>query len=363
MTQNKMSGNKGEWSELYAFFKLLSEGRVFAADSEAKQIDDVFYPITKIMREETKGEPIEYVIDRETKSVQLHFDGKVIDSVRQDILADKASLLYYEIQEGKSSFEIDQIATFANGLMIHKIKAPSSDKTDISMQIEDTFTNTKQDVGFSIKSDLGNAPTLLNASKATNFVYAVRGLNEDDIKAINAIDSRSKIRDRMGAIYAARGSFVFKEPANTVFDDNLILIDSLLPEIIADLLLVSYSRDIFSLQELVDILEQENPRGYRRKDAYAYKVRKLLCACALGMKPSQTWDGSEEANGGYILVTKSGEVLAYHIYNREAFELYLLSNTVLERASTGRHEYMSLYEENGETRINLNLQIRFKGLS
>ena len=27
-----MSGNKGEWSELYAFLKLLSQGRVYAAN-------------------------------------------------------------------------------------------------------------------------------------------------------------------------------------------------------------------------------------------------------------------------------------------------------------------------------------------
>ena len=28
----RMSGNKGEWSELYAFMKLLSQGRVYAAN-------------------------------------------------------------------------------------------------------------------------------------------------------------------------------------------------------------------------------------------------------------------------------------------------------------------------------------------
>ena len=138
-----------------------------------------------------------------------------------------------------------------------------------------------------------------------------------------------------------------------------LLIDSLLPEIIAELLLVSFSRDVTKLKDLVDILEKENPRRYRRSDVYGYKIRKLLCACALGMKPSQKWNGSEEANGGYILVKETGEVLAYHIYNREAFELYLLNNTRLERASTKRHDYLSIYTENGEARINLNLQIRF----
>ena len=67
-----------------------------------------------------------------------------------------------------------------------------------------------------------------------------------------------------------------------------------------------------------------------------------------------------EANGGYIIVKADGEILAYHIYNRNFFEQYLLDNTILERASTSRHDYMSLYEENGEMFIKLNLQIRFR---
>ena len=57
-----MAMNKGEWSELYAFMKLLSQGRVYAANEKVEKIDEVYYPILKIMREETKGEVIDYVI-------------------------------------------------------------------------------------------------------------------------------------------------------------------------------------------------------------------------------------------------------------------------------------------------------------
>ena len=61
----RMSGNKGEWSELYAFMKLLSQGRVYAANERVEKIDEVYYPILKIMREEVKGENIDYVIDND----------------------------------------------------------------------------------------------------------------------------------------------------------------------------------------------------------------------------------------------------------------------------------------------------------
>lgn len=83
----------------------------------------------------------------------------------------------------------------------------------------------------------------------------------------------------------------------------------------------------------------------------------FLC---IGNETGKALGRIDEANGGYIIVKADGEILAYHIYNRNFFEQYLLDNTYLDRASTSRHEYMSLYEENGELFIKLNLQIRFR---
>ena len=55
-----LSYNKGEWSELYAFIKLLKEGKVYAADANAARIDDVYLPIIKMIREEKEGERKDY---------------------------------------------------------------------------------------------------------------------------------------------------------------------------------------------------------------------------------------------------------------------------------------------------------------
>ncbi len=360
MAVRSLTGNKGEWSELYAFFRLLAEGRVHAADEHARRIDAVYYPIAKVVREECAGSPVEYVIDRGASRVDVVAGGSRVCSVAQAELGRAADRLLAAIKAGSGSFVIDDIADFADSILVRKVKAPSRDKTDIKMQIEDVFTNARQNVGFSIKSELGGAPTLLNASRATNFVFAVRGLSPDDAARINAIEGRSKIGDRMGEICRSRGSLVYRGMLSGTFEDNLVLIDGLLPAIVADMFEVYYLRDISPLIDLAAILERENPRGFRRRDVYAYKLRKMLCACALGMKPSSIWDGSEDANGGYVIVKESGEVLAYHIYNREAFERYLLDNTILERASTTRHDYLTLYEADDELRISLNLQIRFK---
>ena len=36
--------NRGEWSEIYAFIKVLSERQLLAADADLTPLPDVFYP-------------------------------------------------------------------------------------------------------------------------------------------------------------------------------------------------------------------------------------------------------------------------------------------------------------------------------
>ena len=354
----KMAGNKGEWSELYAFLRLLSQGRVYAANEKVEKIDDVYYPILKIMREEVKGKVIDYVIDDDM--VHLEMQSSRIMSIPRNELDKNANLLLKEIASHSGSFEVEEIANFANGIKVTKIKAPSTNTTDISMQIEDIHTNFIRNVGFSIKSEVGNAPTLLNAGLTTNFIYKVTGISSEQAEEINAIATRTKIKDKISKIAELGGEIQYCGMYHDGFKRNLIMVDSSMPEIIGNMLLYFYTEDVKECSKLVDMLGERDPLGYGDLMMYTYKFKKFLCSCALGMKPAKPWDGLDEANGGYIIVKADGEILAYHIYNRNFFEQYLLDNTILDRASTSRHEYMSLYEENGEMFIKLNLQIRFR---
>ena len=147
--ETRMSGNKGEWSELYAFMKLLSQGRVYAANEKVEKIEDVYYPILKIMREETRGEIIDYIIGDNQINVEMHSNR--ILSIDRTEMENQADRLLSEIATHSGSFELEDVAKFANGIKVTKIKAPSTDTTDISMQIEDIHTNYIRNVGFSIK--------------------------------------------------------------------------------------------------------------------------------------------------------------------------------------------------------------------
>ncbi len=44
MNTNLLKGNIGEWSEIYAFLKLLGEGKVYAGDQNLERIKNLVYP-------------------------------------------------------------------------------------------------------------------------------------------------------------------------------------------------------------------------------------------------------------------------------------------------------------------------------
>lgn len=223
------------------------------------------------------------------------------------------------------------------------------------------------EMGFSIKSQLGGDSTLLNASKATNFNFKIEGvsLSTDDINRINSLDSkRNKVIDRVNAIKNKGGRLVFDKVDNFTFRNNLIMLDGDLPAIIAHLLLEQLDSGVSTLKELADVITKANPLGYDTKQSspfYAYKIKHLLTSAALGMMPATAWDGKFDANGGYLVVKKDGEILCYHFYDRNRFEDFLFLNAYLERSSTTRHEYASIIKENdGTLSFKLNFQVRLR---
>lgn len=104
------------------------------------------------------------------------------------------------------------------------------------------------------------------------------------------------------------------------------MLDGDLPSIIANLLLEQLNSGVSTLKELVEQITETNPLGYDTEQAspfYAYKIKHLLTSAALGMMPATAWSGKFDANGGYLVVKKDGEILCYHFYDRNRFEDYL----------------------------------------
>lgn len=356
-----ITGNRGEWSEVYAFLKLMYDGKVYAADSELNSLNNIYFPIEKIIREEEKGSVKEYFTG---DYISIYLNNKKVKIIENDEFYEEYNFLFKEIKKSKgSSFPIEQTERFMDKILCYKISAPSKHKSDITMKIVDINTGYSPIVGFSIKSELGSPPTLLNAGKTTNFIYRIDNSIPSLRNEVNQIFKSSgsiDVKGRIKKIVENGGRLIFSDVQNCTFKDNLVLLDSSMDKIISETILYFYRDGINSCLDMVRKLETDNPMDYGNVNAYRYKFKKFLTSVALGMKPATIWDGVDEANGGYIIVTKEGDVLAYHIYNRNYFEEYLLKNTKYETASTSRHKFGEVYSEGGEDFIKLNLQIRFK---
>ena len=357
-----LSGNKGEWSEIYTLFKLLGDGKVHAGDADMNKLE-LYYPILNIIREESKR--YEYRPNTDQHIVVIDEDGHEYARISMNRFVQESESLLAEIKSGGSrSFEIPASEAFMNEIGCTLLKAPSSDKADIHIVIHDLRTNMTPNLGFSIKSPLGSASTLLNAGLPTNILYKIEGvsLSDEDITSINSIKDHLP---RMKEIVDRGGRFVYSDVEHQTFKNNLLFLDSCMPEFIAECLVVDSMPNATSMiKGAVEMVAAKNPFGFTGNDIvafYEHKMKVLLLDAALGMTPSKEWKGRYDANGGYLVVRKDGEIVCYHFYNRNDVEDYLYHNTRFERGSRARHNFGSLFrEEDGDVYIRLNLQIRFK---
>jgi type II restriction enzyme len=357
-----LTGNKGEWSEIYTLLKVISDKKLFAGDSNLNKIEDLIFPIIKVLRVETNG-TFEFSYEDD---LVIICSGQ--DNIRISVqdFQDQARFLLLKLQENTNgTFSIPEIERFINSYNSQSLKAKSSVKSDIKIVIHDLRNGINPELGFSIKSQLGGASTLLNAGKTTNFIFKINNLDLSEVQiiAINEIETRSKIKDRIRKIIEFGGSLQFQKTESSIFGNNLVLIDSALPKIIAESLKLFFTSSFSTTLELTNQITANNPLEYNLETNhpfYSYKIKRFLTDIALGMMPSKVWTGELDATGGYLVVKENGEVLCYHIYNRNEFEDYLFINTKLETASSERHEFGKIYEENGQLYFKLNLQIRFK---
>jgi len=358
-----ITGNKGEWSEIYALFKLLGDKQVFAGDADLNKIETLFYPIIKILRTEITGN-YAYSVDKDI--VVVSENGTEILRIDTSEFVIQAAALLAKIKKTTgSTFSIPETEKFMNEVKCQTLKAKSTNKTDIRIVIHDLKTALQPLLGFSIKSQLGNASTLLNAGSPTNIIYKIENtiINFADTKRINEISTRSKIKDRIEAINTLGGDLQYSNFENNVFKNNLVLIDSCLPQIIAEIVKIFYSSKINTIKDITEHLKRTNPLNYditHSHKFYEYKIKRFLTDIALGMMPATVWTGLYDATGGYLVVKEDGEILCYHFYNKNEFEDYLFANTRLETASSTRYGFGTIENTDENQIFKLNLQIRFK---
>lgn len=378
-TEWQQTANKGEWSELYTLYKLLADQNLYPFDKEQKVGERLRLPILSMLRYTEEDLCAEYRIDDDGK-IHINANGYDIIEVDKDDFKSQATELLNAIKAGdeKASFEIRKIDEFRKLTCCPKIKCYSKklengdkDKSDLYIVIHDALTGQEPKQGFSIKSELGNPPTLLNATKLTNFKYRLsQPLTTEQVDKINSmLDNKghADIQSRVRAIIAAGSSLEFdsinpNKKGEYLFYENLILIDSSLPEIIARLLVMSYTENTRLLDELTEKMSAENPLNFpmrANKKYYEAKVKRFVTDVALGMLPSQPWEATHQSSG-VLVVTETGDIDCYHVIYKASLDDYLYHDLKFETPSASRHGFGSVEtDETGTQYFSLNLQLRF----
>lgn len=349
-----MQYNKGEWSELYAFLTILYQREVPAADKLLNPTDESYH-FLEIIREDEPGKIRLYNLEKDNYVVILNDQHEEIKEIEAGELPPKTRKILSEIQShDKGTFAIPEANEAMNMLDLQKVKANSSEKSDIDAIVRDKIA-TRQRLGFSIKSRLGGASTLLNASSHTEFQYKVCGINNSLL-----IDKRfESIKELIEYIYENGGYLEYQRVTSPIFSSNLRMIDTVLPNILASMLLIYYSGQARTIPEICSRVAENNEYYLSEKDI-DFKVKNLLRSIALGMMPGKPWNARLSTYGGYIVVKENGDLVCYHLYNDDDFKDYLYENTKFDTPSTSRHDFGYLYDQDSELYLKLNFQIRFK---
>lgn len=351
-----MAFNRGEWSELYAIFYLLSNKKLKIVDSNMKMITDDLFIVESVIAEKKKGN-IEFKIDGD------YIIPIVLGNEMQPISTQGVNNFRLAIFKGITNsgvgggaFKLDDVDQWLRNINIYSTyKGKSGNKQDLSLINLDLRREDSFKLGYSVKSQLGSPATILNASSQTNFKYKIKGLNVHELEQVNEINTRTKLIDRLSKIYELGGIIEFDSVTSEVFEKNLRMIDMSLPKALGEILLNSYKtseKNLLNLFKASTIYEDEMIAIKKMKD--------FLLACSLGMFPGTIWNGEFSADGGLVIISLDSNVYILDlVYYRKEVENYLIYNTKLDSPSSKRYSMLELYEENNEIYFTLNLQVRY----
>lgn len=350
--------NKGEWSEVYAFFKLLADGRLYCGDGHLNRYDDKYYPILAIFRNDAPDRNI-YEVKSAKKSILVAGETIHIEIPQEQFRLEAARLLETIKRIGGGNY-VDTL-DFMHEIECGSVKAKSTDKADIRIVIHNLATGSKPELGYSIKSKLGGNSTLINSNKdASNFIFKIEGITDGQMRHINSL---SKFKQKFDYIREVGGSWSFVKVSGETLRNNLTMLDLGMARIVAACMEKYYTGQGSAVAETCRMVTLEDPLRINTPEGqpmYEYKLKQFLLAFALGVTVSSPWYGSFNANGGYIVVKEDGDIICYHFFDRNDLEDYLFNNTKFDTPSTTRHEFGKVYKLEDSYFIKLNLQIRFQ---
>ena len=318
--------NRGEWVQAYVFMRLLGEGRIYGASSDLIKEDSVFAKMENIIRDETNKILIfERFIEDKIAYGKTSKDGDGIAVATVPEASEYAQFLY------------DSVKTFAPRRVTSVMEA------------------------FSEKARVGGPVTLFYPSPTSSFTSEVTGCDKGGMYRINSKDSFLSIIAEIKENY----SLQYVGCRNETFEQNIALVDSRMEEILNTAVLVQalyYGTCGSGVKEICDKVIELNPIHVKNPQLfYPIKFKDFLLASFAGMTASSVWNGRKKLTGGYIDVSKSGDMLYYRAMSDDIFGNYLFENTYFDRPDRGMgKDFGYVYENKGHYYIDLNFQVRFR---
>jgi hypothetical protein len=336
--------NKGEWSEAYTFLRLLVDPLVSAASYQLEAKPGKYY-VAKGVRINSEAGLITFRPMAEVFRATATDEGVSSKEI-------KAALpkILEAISKGDGAFAIPLVQDLYTRIGLTRFKSASANKVDIELELPSLGGGQDASLGFSIKSMLGKASTLFNASQVTNIDYLLTSDFHplEDLKTLKYHELRP---------YVQSGSAEFLDCAASTFKDNLEFFGSDFPKKLAGLVLTAYLvPGVTKLEESVSIWASDSGDQFAEAKLI-FQLKSFLRASALGMKPSEPWSGDLEGYGGYIVVKPDGDLVCLHLENDDDFRSYLFNFT---RFDFPKSELFKKSEVVGDKlQFSLNFQIRF----
>ena len=381
----KISGNKGEWSELYAALKIAVDGALQGVDVDLSPLAGRCLKVHQVIRPDfvvNTGLTLQFA-----KNEDGHMCSRVVSDggatfaeekrkfgVRVDNLFNKIKIMTKQRQPNRDADVRKMVADIG----CRCLSVDSDKKKDVLVKVFDPYAGGAVDYGFSIKSYVGSPPTLLNASGQTSLVFEIQNssrLDRERIEKIRASASKKKYRQIVDEIHAAGANLVFRNFDEKTFENNLRQLDDGLPEIYAEAVRMFEETGRAHLTDIFAEMERKDFKHYGEDciTFYKKKFKRFLVASALGMRPESLWNDVDDATGGFVFVKPDGEIAAFYITDRRKFENFLMCQTSFmhptasRKKSTGKvtnPNRVWLFEERLENGrkvllVHLNVQIRF----
>lgn len=338
--------NRGEWTEAYVFMRLLGEGRIYGASSELTRDNSTYIDIINIIRDEPDKIIIfERFIEEEMAHVKATRDGETIKIVTAPEIFEYAKELYDSIKSLASNrvISVTNVQGYLESLGVDSPKANLSDtarerygaKTDIIITSENSLDHMRATEGFSIRSHIGSSATLFNSSQSSGFNYEVVGCNEVGMHELNSKDAFLSIIEGIKANYSLK----YVGCRNEAFEQNIAIVDSRMGEILNTAVLTQaayYGACSSDVKSICNLVAELNPINVRNPQMfYPAKFKDFLFASFAGMTASTVWNGRKRLSGGYIDVSREGEMLYYRAISDDIFGNYLFENTYFDRPDRG----------------------------